>query len=152
MGTRSLTFVVDNTWNSDKKPLATIYRQMDGYPEGHGKELFDAVGHLRVVNGYGFGDKLGVAANGAGCLAAQLIKALKDDIGGIYLQESPDDYENPDDRGQEYTYTLIVDSSKGAVRLIVNKTFGKQAALYDGPLSAFGEWLKNMPEDEAEET
>jgi len=34
MGTRSLTYVYDN-----KEPLVCMYRQFDGYPSGHGKEL-----------------------------------------------------------------------------------------------------------------
>ena len=36
MGTRSLTFVYE-----DNKPIVNMYRQFDGYPEGHGQELAD---------------------------------------------------------------------------------------------------------------
>jgi len=58
---------------------------MDGYPKGHGVELAELC-NVTIVNGYGGGDQAGTHANGMGCLAAQIVKGLKDGIGGIYLE------------------------------------------------------------------
>ena len=48
MGTRSLTFVYDG-----KEPMINMYRQYDGYPQGHGKELADFLNSGTMVNGFG---------------------------------------------------------------------------------------------------
>lgn len=72
MGTRSLTRI--NTATGDK--ILNLYRQMDGYPSGHGLELFEFLDGFEIVNG--FTDQEGPkAANGAGCLAAQLVTHFK---------------------------------------------------------------------------
>ena len=47
MGTRSLTKI----YNEENKILITMYRQMDGYPSGHGVELTDFLDGFQVVNG-----------------------------------------------------------------------------------------------------
>ena len=78
MGTRSMTIVMDGN-----DELVRIYRQMDGYPEGHGMDLARLC-DLKMVNGFG-GDKK--VANGMGCLAAQIIAGLKDGPGGIYIEK-----------------------------------------------------------------
>lgn len=78
MGTRSMTIVMDG---SDE--LVRIYRQMDGYPEGHGLDLARLC-DLKMVNGIS-GDKK--VANGMGCLAAQIIAGLKDGPGRIYIEK-----------------------------------------------------------------
>lgn len=80
MGTRSTTIVLDGN-----QELCRIYRQMDGYPTGHGLDLAKLC-NVQIVNGFGSGMKAGTHANGMGCLAAQIIKGLKNDIGGIYLE------------------------------------------------------------------
>jgi hypothetical protein len=79
MGTRSITYVYE-----DGKKLMAMYRQMDGYPSGHGLELAKFLDGMVVVNGFG-SDTPSKAANGIGCLAAQLISEFKDGIGGIYI-------------------------------------------------------------------
>jgi hypothetical protein len=78
MGTRSTTIIM-----SDNAELCRIYRQFDGYPEGHGVELAKLC-DVKIVNGFG-SDKEGIA-NGMGCLAAQIIKGLKDGVGNVYLE------------------------------------------------------------------
>lgn len=80
MGTRSLTIVM-----GDNQELCRIYRQMDGYPSGHGVDLAKLCDKT-ICNGIGGGATKETHANGMGCLAAQIIAGLKDDIGGIYLQ------------------------------------------------------------------
>jgi hypothetical protein len=70
MGTRSLTRV-----KNGEKELICLYRQFDGYPSGHGKELKELLGDLKIVNGLGGNDPN--VANGMPCLAVQLITKLK---------------------------------------------------------------------------
>jgi hypothetical protein len=72
MGTRSLTRI--NIANGDR--IINLYRQFDGYPSGHGKELFEFLNGFEIVNGYS-GNEGPKAANGAGCLAAQLVTHFK---------------------------------------------------------------------------
>jgi hypothetical protein len=104
MGTRCLTFVYDGD-----TAVINMYRQFDGYPEGHGQELsefllqFDA-----IVNGMAFNESRKVA-NGMGCLAAQMIAHFKKTPGSFYIHPVTD-Y----DCGQEYEYHVYVD--KGIVK------------------------------------
>ena len=79
MGTRCLTFVT----NDEGLPIICMYRQMDGYPKGHGVDLAKFLAPIKVVNGLGLNNE--TVANGAGCLAAQIVAHFKDGPGGIYL-------------------------------------------------------------------
>ena len=74
MGTRSLT-VFNDTWENEE--IAVFYRQFDGYPEGHGKELLDLLKDMRVVNGMNSENMKFKIANGMDCLAAQVVAHLK---------------------------------------------------------------------------
>lgn len=93
MGTRSLTYVYD----TDNTPVVCMYRQYDGYMEGHGLELAEFLSPLAVVNG--LGAKSEKVANGMGCLAAQMVAHFKDGAGQFYLhapvlgQDCCQDYE-----------------------------------------------------------
>lgn len=80
MGTHSKTTVFDE----DNKPLLSFYRQFDGYFEGHGQQVADWLKDIVIVNGFS-GTPPKHAANGMGCLAAQLIAELKEAIGNIYI-------------------------------------------------------------------
>lgn len=103
MGTRSLTIIKD----SADVEICVIYRQFDGYLEGgHGQDLAEFLADMRIVNGYQMEDKTGEAANGMSCLAAQIVRKLKDGIGGIYIYAA-----GTRDTGEDYTYTL----SEGAL-------------------------------------
>lgn len=98
MGTRSITRVISNG-----KPILTFYRQMDGYPSGHGKEMADFMAGITIINGYNSDHNAGTHANGAGCFAAQLVETLKGrELGSIYLV--PHDREN-----EEYNYTITLE-------------------------------------------
>ncbi len=79
MGTSAVTVVYE-----DNAKLVAIYTQSDGYPESHGLELAEFLRGLTIVNGIRGGDH-GRIANGMGCLAAQLVAALKTRVGGTYL-------------------------------------------------------------------
>lgn len=88
MGTRSYTDIVEGD-----DVILRFYRQFDGYPSGHGVELAELADRV-IVNGYGLNMTSKTHANGAGCLAAQIIATLKDGIGGIYIMRPSDDFED----------------------------------------------------------
>jgi hypothetical protein len=92
MGTRSLTFVYDG-----EKPIVNMYRQFDGYPEGHGQELAEFLMSGEMVNG--FSDTTIRQFNGMGCLAAQMIANFKNSVGGFYIHAVTDT-----DCWQDYEY------------------------------------------------
>lgn len=105
MGTRSLTTVFDE----NNKPLLSFYRQYDGYYDGHGAELQEFLAEMVIVNGFGSGTPA-KAANGMGCLAAQLIKHFKVGIGNIYIVQHNNE--------QEYNYEIrFIHSLNGAGRV-----------------------------------
>lgn len=93
MGTRSLTFVCE----AGGQPIINLYRQYDGYMEGHGAELAAFLNTIRVGNGLP-GDTTGFA-NGMGCLAAQIVAHFKTEAGYFYLH-----HPSETDCGQDYTY------------------------------------------------
>jgi hypothetical protein len=97
MGTRSLTHIHDG--DMDAPVIVTIYRQMDGYPEGMGADLRAIVDKMKVINGIGSGARAGTHANGMGCAAAQIVGALKREIGNIYLYPP-----NTKNVWEEFTY------------------------------------------------
>lgn len=102
MGTRSLTFVYD-----DEDPVVCMYRQFDGYPTGHGKELAEFLNSGRMVNGIPMhADE--ILYNGIGCLAAQMVAHFKTGTGGIYLHAPILDR----DDWQEYEYHVFKDNVK----------------------------------------
>ena len=54
-----------------------MYRQYDGYPSGHGKELHAFLSDLALCNGLGGKPPRGkVWANGASCLAAPMVGGM----------------------------------------------------------------------------
>jgi len=87
MGTRSLTKVIETYQDKDnvtqKQNLICMYRQYDGYPTGHGKELAEFLADRTIVNGYGLGENKN-QNNGMGCLSAELLSEFKNGIGNIY--------------------------------------------------------------------
>lgn len=74
MGTRCLTVFMDA-----EEEICNMYRQMDGYPDGHGQELADFLSGFKVCNGINMADERVVLklANGMGCLAAQTVAFFK---------------------------------------------------------------------------
>ena len=98
MGTRSLTFVYDE----DGEAIINLYRQYDGYMEGHGRELAEFLAGKRIVNGLS-GDT-SMVFNGMGCLAASVVANFKDAAGGFYLH--PVSHTNC---GQDYEYHVYED-------------------------------------------
>ena len=107
MGTRSNTLVigkydVDGEGTKDTQIL-NMYRQHDGYPEGHGAELLAFLEPIQIVNGFTM--NVPNQANGEGCLAAQMIAHFKSGPGGFYI-EPPilgGTFEN------DFTYAVVVE-------------------------------------------
>jgi len=103
MGTRSLTKIISTY---DDKPITCMYRQYDGYLEGHGVTLAEWLEKFTVVNGIGL-DETRKIANGMDCLAAQMYENFKDGAGGIYCMH-PD----AEDSGEEYLYEISEEDSE----------------------------------------
>ena len=102
MGTRCLTHFINEQGND----IVTMYRQYDGYLEGHGKDLAEFLAPFYVTNGISFGEKR-KTANGMSCLTAQAIAHFKNEsgAGGIYLEPA-----NTKDCWEEYNYTVYLDT------------------------------------------
>ena len=124
MGTRSLTVMQQ----ADGTEIAVLYRQMDGYPDGHGKDLADFLKGRKVVNGIGDSDKHNF--NGAGCLAASIISHFKNGIGSFYLHPA-----GTRDTGEEYIYTVGIQGD--AITLLVEAGYPPTKPLYDGPVDDY---------------
>ena len=157
MGTRSLTRVFNTYKNENKNKqvknqLVNMYRQYDGYPEGHGTDLADFLKSGRVVNGIGSTNETERVFNGAGCLAAQMIAHFKDGAGGIYIEPI-----TAKDCGQEYEYEVIVDFDTHDVTLKCieigyiddkgNYKRGKRV-LFEGKPSEFEKFVEELAEKE----
>ena len=104
MGTRSVTIVKEK----NSKPLIAMYRQYDGYPSGHGLELAEFLKNFKITNGLSIGENKNTA-NGAGCLAAQIVANFKTEPGGIYLT---DPQTTPGNNNDEYFYTVTAQQDK----------------------------------------
>lgn len=147
MGTRSLTYVYrefeGDDPNSDK-PLVCMYRQFDGYREGHGLELAEFLKPIQLINGIPVGATPGNGvrwANGMGCLAAQMIAHFKKDVGGFYLN-TPDPIANAEG-WQEYEYHVYPD------RVEVSTGGAKPELLFTGTWREFYNWcVAEEPKEE----
>ena len=134
MGTRSLTVFSED----DGFEIGVIYRQFDGYPEGHGKELAKMLSGITMVSGLPI-EKPVKLANGMSCLAAQVVAHFKEGAGGIYLCPA-----GTRRCGEEYTY--FVTGKDGEEPQI--EISDKNEVLYKGPASDYERWLTIWIEDE----
>lgn len=144
MGTRSLTYFF-----ADDKPFCAFYRQMDGYPEGHGVELGEILAPVTLVNGYQMNMTAGEFANGPGCLAAQVIQRLKEEhgIGGIYMiTPNPEDHK---EGWQEYEYHVHINTVGegftakyvGSIE-VVSVGSDENTTIFSGGWADFLKWAK----------
>ena len=109
MGTRSTTRIYlspGELTELDREDSVVIYRQMDGYLSGHGKQLAEFLQDFVVVNGIPFSPQ-GKIANGMSCLAAQIVAHFKFGVGNIYLHTSSAEEE-------EYNYIVYFDQTNGS--------------------------------------
>jgi len=122
MGTKALVRVYDE----EDALILYMFVQGDGHPRTLGAELHKKLGKLNLVNGF---KKEGNEANGMGCFAAQLVAALKTNVGRFYLQAPSEDVS-----WAVYVYDFRVGEDRSHVHLRV--TSG-QEALYVGRLKSF---------------
>jgi len=138
MGTRSTTRVYDEY---NRQPVVCMYRQMDGYPEGHGKELAEFLLNIKIINGFGHGEKAGTHANGMDCLAAQMVVHFKgDDLGNIYL--SPIDAPR-----EEYDYIVKKKESKNGLdtsSVTMECIDYDNVSIFKGTPQEFLDWIKKV--------
>lgn len=142
MGTRALTVMCDDNFGEE---IAVLYRQFDGYLDGHGQELADLLTPLIPTNGFPNRDEKFV--NGSRCLAATIVAHFKKEVGGFYLYPA-----GTRNVGEEYVYVVsIVDDPATSLAEHDESRYGKRAAtihvrvedvdhdgnvrqiLYDGP-------------------
>lgn len=127
MSTRSVTTICD-----ENGLVAELYKHWDGYPEGWGRDLATFLAGFSVRNGLnGDGGKI---ANGAGCLAAQLVAAHKKKPGDIYLQPPGTDVH------VAYRYTVIAIPLQ-EVFVKVEYCYGDRPVLFEGPVSGMASWI-----------
>ena len=135
MGTRSNTKIIDvehsfephdTEWDKPEV-LINLYRQFDGYPGGHGKELFGFLDGMSVTSRL---VREGKAAYGAGCLAAQLVAFFKKESGQFYL-------EHVDSGGNDYTYTV-----RASTRDIVVEVHRHAEQVFNGTVEDFGKFCE----------
>ena len=125
MGTRSCTYVVSKFDYAVPTVYACMYRHYDGYfgMGGQGHDLYEFLKDRRIISGYTQDDIGKRVSNGAGCLAASMVAAFKQEseLGGIYLLPPPslegvaEDnilrtlVEHANAQGAEYTYIVRVE-------------------------------------------
>ena len=159
MGTRSLTVFKE----FDGTEIVVMYRQMDGYPRGHGADLKEFLLYpkpMKLVNGIP-GGSWERMANGMPCLAAQVISHFKlgvdifnmmrAGVGGPKVLEGSGIYLHPAgtrDCGENYIYTLwpSVDLWSGdqfprkndstEILIKVEYTY-EHDIIYEGPVTGF---------------
>lgn len=128
MGTRALTFVYDD----DDRPIINLYRQHDGYPSAHGRELAEFLTSIKeITNGIRM-DEARKTANGMSCLAAQIVAHFKKDVGSFYLYNIEDT-----DHCQDYEYHVYIDRVE---------VYRRNSPVFDGPWDDF-ETYCNICED-----
>ena len=129
MGTRSLTKII-STWENKKgtkqrKPITCMYRQYDGYLDGHGLDLASFLSQFTIVNGIGMDEERKIA-NGMDCLAAQIIAHFKNGPGDIYLM-------HPDtkDVWEDYQYEVEEDENKNLL-ITVYEVYNESKEVFHG--------------------
>ena len=121
MGTRALIKVRDES----NSVVVCLYSQWDGYPSGLGAELAVFLNGIKMVNGF-TGQESVPAANGLGCLAAQMVVFFKKQVGSYYLVDPKQDH------GQEYVYDVYKDK--------VKVTNYADEIIYSGPWDLFSDF------------
>ena len=129
MGTRSNTIIYDD----DDVQILNLYRQHDGYLSGHGIELLEFLEPMTIVNGFSIGEPN--QANGAGCLAAQMIAHFKVGVGGFYIMPPTFmTYEN------DYTYTIKVGRQLGGGNISIT-VHAYEDQIFEGSIQSFKEFV-----------
>lgn len=140
MGTRSVI-----KFQEDGNTICAVYQQYDGYPTGVGKQLFDFLDGLAIVNGLSYDNPKRVA-NGLGCLAAQFIAEHKDGAGGFYMTH-PEDH-------QQYNYFVnckwIGEGWNAKLSEPEISVISYDDTEFQGSLADFGLFIDSYNDDEEE--
>ena len=137
MGTRSLT-IFNNEW--DNEEIVVLYRQYDGYPTGHGRDLLNFLNNMKIVNGMNSKNEKLKIANGMGCLSAQVIAYLKEAPGDFYLHSA-----GTRDIGEEFIYTLYFKNKE--LKIKVQDVYDDGHDLFDGNMTQYNKWINNLEEN-----
>jgi hypothetical protein len=140
MGTRSLTIFKE----TDGKEICVMYRQFDGYLDGHGKELCEFLAGIKMVNGIS-GERTKIA-NGMGCLTAQVIAKFKMEAGGFYIHPA-----GTRDAGEDYTYFVSgKEGEEPTIEVFENHgaKYGGDKKIVEGPASKVLEYINTPRPDE----
>jgi hypothetical protein len=146
MGTRSLTTFI-STWKDEEtkkvknEKIVTMYRQFDGYPTGHGKELAEFLAQGKLVNGI-CSNETQLVFNGMGCLAAQVVANFKDGPGNIYLHRG-----GTTNCWEEYRYEVIGNEETKELTFKCVEVHGKPVTLYQGTVQGFLEFVEKQKEE-----
>lgn len=144
MGTRSLTILMDGgvSYPNKATEIVVMYRQYDGYPSGHGAELAQFLSGFTITNG--IGDLTTKTANGAECLAAQIVAHFKNEsgVGGIYLQPA-----NTRNAGEEYRYFVYAEPGQPITILVYDVPYDNERGklLFEGTPEELYSWA-NKPD------
>jgi len=147
MGTRSITTVIEKgNWEGKdwKQKLITMYRQMDGYPEGMGSDLAEFLSSGEMVNGLSLG-RNNIVFNGAGCLAAQLVAFFKEGPGSYYMVRA-----GSINHGENYRYEVIIDGLGPIIMKCIevgymnkqDKYVNRARTIFEGEPKDFEAWLE----------
>jgi hypothetical protein len=134
MGTRSLT-----VFKEGKSEIVVMYRHMDGYPSGHGKDLAEFLKDINIVNGVTWGDDHKIA-NGMGCLAAQVVAHFKKEPGDIYLYKAKT-------RGVDEEFIYVItgkESKKPKIEVLANTYRNEPRRLFKGSGQQFLDQLEEI--------
>jgi hypothetical protein len=115
MGTRSLTFTHDERGTN----VLCLYRQFDGYPEGHGSDLAEILNNTNN--------------NGMECLSASIVAKLKTGAYNIYIYPS-----DTKDAGHDYEYHVNPNHVE------VFKTYPERESIFVGNYQAFKTFCKSQ--------
>ena len=149
MGTRSLTRVIPRqegiAYNKGHEHAGeawvTMYRHYDGDPAWHGLELAHYLKDFKIINGLGGLPKMGIHANGVGCLAAQLVAHFKTNVGDIYLR--------PHEGGggdEDYIYTIFPKEGE-PVYIAIYKVYTKECIFVGTPQELINKYKTNTNEE-----
>ena len=131
----------EETKKVENNELCLVYRQYDGYPEGHPFETTEWLAGGRVVNGLGLNEEQ-LVFNGAGCLAAQMIAKFKEGPGGTYMHSLSS-------RGkcwEDYLYDIIVKPDRSIEYVCYENYSDEPTEIFRGTPQEFVEKYKEKVE------
>ena len=134
MGTRSLTRIIPRqegiAYNKGHEHAedawVTMYRHYDGDPAWHGLDLAHYLKDFNIINGIGEEASMGIHANGVGCLAAQMIKSFKTEVGDIYIRPGGGD--------EDYIYTIFPKEGE-PIYIAIYRVYTKECIFVGTPQS-----------------